>query len=230
MGIETVGSWTTQKEKTNYSEELLDSFSRKWESRKDLLDLVLKYIKVKDYTIDNVNQMITQNYEWTDLCGSIKDTAGNKHWRKWRKNIKNTKSLKSQIFPFEITDEQFCNFLFLSNPWNYYLDKITINFWSKHEGLKQQLEEKNKEIEKKRIDLEQQYQSKLLWTNVFDHRRISEDCKYYAAQDEKEKFINNWLQDLNIEKEKIEADIKNEQNNFYAEYPYLKTKNQLNMK
>lgn len=104
MGIETVGSWTTQKEKTNYSEELLDSFSRKWESRKDLLDLVLRYIKVKDYTIDNVNQMITQNYEWTDLCGSIKDTAGNKHWRKWRKNIKNTKSLKSQIFPFEITD------------------------------------------------------------------------------------------------------------------------------
>ena len=33
----------------------------------------------ESYTIDNVIQMITQNYEWTDLCGSLKDTAGNKH-------------------------------------------------------------------------------------------------------------------------------------------------------
>ena len=222
MWIETLGPWTTQKEKTNYSKELLDSLSRKWESRRDLLNLVLRYVKAKDYTIDNVNQMITQNYGWTYLLKSIKDTAGKMHWRKRRKNIENTKDLKNQIFPFEITDEQLCNFLFLSNPSNYYLDEITINFWPTYEKLKQKLKEKNKEIEEKRKELEKQSRIQSKIVPIADNRRFPKDCQYNMEQKNKEDFINNWLQDLNTEKEKIEDDIKKVQNDFYAEYPYLK--------
>lgn len=208
----------------NYSQDLFESFIRKWKSRCDLLDLVLRYIKVKDYTIHNVHEMITQNYEWTCLSSSIKDTAGNLRWRKWRKQISNIKDFKSLIFPFEISDEQFCNFLFLSNPWNYYLDNIKIQFWPKYGELKTRLDKKDKEIKKRAEELEDEYKNKSkkwIWI-VNENRRVWKDIAYDLDQYLKDKFIASWLEELNKEMENIKADIKKEENKFYAEYPYLR--------
>ena len=52
----------TTQDKINFSLELAESLSRKWESRCNLLDLVLERIKTKDCTLDNVKQMLSQNY------------------------------------------------------------------------------------------------------------------------------------------------------------------------
>ena len=216
----------TTQDKINFSLELAESLSRKWESRCNLLDLVLERIKTKDCTLDNVKQMLSQNYERKSLHKIIKERAGNKHSRKWWKNIEDWKNLQKTLFPFDVEDEQFCKFLILSKKWDYDISSLNFKI-SSLPGYKDLLEKKKdieKEIEGKKKQLAQQYKSSSTESGHLDHRRVSEDYQYYAAQDEKEKFINDWILSLNREKAHLENKLSKIVHGFYVEYPYLQIK------
>lgn len=216
--------------KSDCSKELLETFSieslsRKWKSRCDLLDVVLERIKSKDCTLYDLEQMIRQNYNWNSLHQAIKESAWQVRWKKWRKEIKNLQELKNELFSFDITDDQFCNFLWCSNKWNYDLSnsKIEVSFWSQYEDLIKEKKEIEQQMEEKKIELEHQYQSELSRTGISDNRRLPEGHEYNVDQNKKENFINDWILSFCKKIQSIWQELSKIESEFYAKYPYLKS-------